>query len=342
MKTRDIEPVLRLTGWCKNIDRRCARVHRHIFHPRIMKGLENAGLMRPYSEKYGWRLSGEGFAWLEAHGFPVRRDRHTQLPGRRFQNAAVAVTMYAAGIDPFTDALPALRQPDRYLPAFILRAQRGRQLPGSNQVVGFLRAGNRLLAAHYPEAHRLVVPERELQCTEAAALGSGCMETGFLFCGESYAAVWRALIADPVEGSGKKRTPYARLFERAGWAALLPCTPAGVLQLRVMQVPDYRTRLGTLLGGNAGELAAAGMPDCDFLDSVYRLPARIMVDMELTGVTRAARQARAAGYGGLVLAGFPQQKRFLARLYPPPFFCFAEISEQAVFLLEAGEAHAPV
>ena len=45
----------------------------------------------------------------------MQADRHTQRVNRRFENAEVILAMYAAGIDPFADEVPALREHDGYL-----------------------------------------------------------------------------------------------------------------------------------------------------------------------------------------------------------------------------------
>ena len=77
------------------------------------------------------------------------------------------------------------------------------------------------------------------------------------------------------------------------------------------------------------------------IDPHYRLPARIMLDMELCRVPYAAWQAQKAGYSGLVLAAFETQKQFLEQLYPPPFYEFAVIPDDIITILKEGGTHAP-
>lgn len=340
MKTETMLPAMRLIGWCKNIDQRCASRFPDIFRQSLMRSLVKAGLLRLYTETYGWRLTADGYRWLASHGHPMQPDQHTQRVKRRFDNAAVAVTMYAAGISPFQDGVPAFCTQGGYLPAFILRAQESRHMLGSNQVVGFVRMGDVLLAAYYPHPDRKVVLQREHNCAESMMLRSGCVDMGYLFCGDSYASIYRSLMGEEENGARRKRG-YASLFRQCRFAHLLPCDGTGAAQLRLMRVPGFRAKLAPMLGQRAGGMAMQGMPDCDFMDPHYHLPARIMLDMELCRVPYAAWQAREAGYGGMVLAAFDGQKRFLEQLFPPPFYHFAVIPAEAVDLLEEGDAHAP-
>ena len=249
--------------------------------------------------------------------------------------------MYAAGISPFQDSVPAFCEQGGYLPAFILRAQDGSHLLGSNQVVGFVRMGDVLLAAHYPHPDRKVVLQREHDCAESMTLRSGCMDMGYLFCGESYGSIYRSLVGAYEENGTRRKQGYAGLFRQSRFAYLIPCDGLGAVQLHLMRIPGFKARLAPMLGGNAGNMAGQDMPDCDFIDPHYHLPARIMLDMELCRVPYAAWQAQKAGYNGLVLAAFETQKRFLEQLYPPPFYEFAVIPDDIITMLKEGDAHAP-
>lgn len=341
MKTETMLPAMQLIGWCKNIDRQCAAKFPDIFRPALMRALVKGGFLRPYTEAYGWRLTADGYRWLAVHGYPIQPDQHTQRAKRRFDNAAVAVTMYAAGISPFQDSISAFCEQGGYLPAFILRAQDGSHLLGSNQVVGFVRMGDVLLAVHYPHPDRKVVLQREHDCAESMTLRSGCMDMGYLFCGESYGSIYRSLVGAYEENGTRRKQGYVGLFRQSRFAYLLPCDGLGAVQLHLMCIPGFKAKLAPMLGGNAGNMAGQDMPDCDFIDPHYHLPARIMLDMELCRVPYAAWQAQKAGYNGLVLAAFETQKRFLEQLYPPPFYEFAVIPDDIITMLKEGDAHAP-
>lgn len=333
-------PVMRLIGWCKNIDRKCTARFPNVFKPSLMRSLVRSGLLRPYSETYGWRVSPDGYNWLAAHGYPLQPDKHTQRAKRRFDNASVVLTMHAAGISPFIDSMQDLQAENGYLPAFALRARQGQHLLGSNQTVGFLRLGPQILAAYYPDTDRQVVIQREYNCAQTAMLRSGCNEMGFLFCGESYASIYRTLLDEHSTSATAKKTSYAQLYAQSGCAFLLPCNLDGALQLRMMRIPDYRRKLSAMLGDHADCMAQHGLPDCDFIDRTYHMPAHIIADMELRHVSLAALQSKAAGYDGVILASLGSQEHFLSQLFPPPFFHIAIIPEEAVFALEEETVHA--
>lgn len=338
MNTEQLLPALRLIGWCKNVSGSCVQnFSDSIFRPPVMRALADAGLLRPYTEAYGWRLTAAGYRVLAESGFPIAADRHTQRPKRRFENAAVIVTMYAAGINPFCGTLSELRTTDAFLPASALRAARGQHVLGSNQVGGFLRLNQRLFAAHHPAEGRMIVPHRERDCLSAAALGTNSEDGGYLFYGDSFSAIYRALTertqAVPA-GSRRKRCEYVDFFETIQTAYLLPCTAIGARQLRLLRITDYRARLRKLFGG--GQIRTQDMPDCDFMDARRHTPVHITADLEIKSVYRAASQAKQAGYGGLLVAGFAEQLGFLKRILPPPFYSFAEIPACALDALKGG------
>ena len=203
---------------------------------------------------------------------------------------------------------------------------------GNNMAAGFLRIDNTLFAVHYPKAEQRVIIQREIDCAQSFMLGSGCTEQAYFLCGSSYADIYRALLDDQPLQSGKK-VSYSQFYQQISPAYLLPCNKDGVLQLRLMKLPQYRTRLARMLGE---PITAPQLADCDFFSSAFQLPARIVADMELRQVFRAAQQARAAGYHGLLLAAFESQKRFLSQIFPLPFFHVAVIDEQALCILEMG------
>ena len=297
-----------------------------------MTALVQQKYLRPYSAAYGWRLTPAGYAWLSEQGFPMQADRHTQRVNRRFENAAVILTMYAAGIDPFADSLAALRKDSSYLSSAALRATEGQQLLGNNMAAGFLRLGSTLFAVHYPKSVQRVVIQREIDCAQSFMLGCGCTEQAYFLCGSSYADIYRALLDDqPLQNS--KKVSYAQFYQQISPAYLLPCNKDGVLQLRLMKLPQYRARLARMLGE---PITAPQLADCDFFSTAFQIPARVVADMELRRVFRAVQQARAAGYHGLLLAAFESQKRFLSQIFPPPFFHIAVIDEQALCILEMG------
>lgn len=342
MAAQNAKEVVRLIGWCRNVGDACVqRYASSVFRASLVEDLQKAKLLKACDPVYGWRLTRKGYRFLQDSGIPLQPDIHTQRVGRRFEHAEIVVTMYAAGIDPYLTAIVELRRRDGYVPAFILRARDGSHLLGSNQVVGFVRMADVLLAVHYPHPDRKVILQREHDCAEAMTLRSGCMDTGYLFCGESYGSIYRSLVGVYEENGTRRKQGYANLFRQSRFAYLLPCDGLGAVQLHLMCIPGFKSKLAPLLGGSAGSMIVQNMPDCDFIDPHYRLPARIMLDMELCRVPYAAWQAQKAGYNGLVLAAFETQKQFLEQLYPPPFYEFAVIPDDIITILKEGGTHAP-
>lgn len=347
--TEDLITPLKLLGWCRNIDDLCVqRFSGSIFRPPVMQTLVGRKLVKPYHPVYGWRLTRDGYRVLAAQGFPATPDPHTQRPGRRFEYAALTVTMYAAGINPFLTGIEALRAADGYLPASTLRAQASQRVLGSNQLAGLLRLQQTLYAAHFvlPDTDRLVTPQREFDCLDAMILGAACSEGRLLFCGDSYQKIYAALHSQADEETRSRRSrraAYSTFFSMAACpCCLLPCSRIGVLQLRMMQTSKYRRRLAALLTGDPKQPDIVNLPDCDFIDPTTQTPVHLVVDMEVHSIERAAYQARRAGYPRILLAGLQLQNRFLKQYYRPPFYQFAEIPETVIDRLRGGDSLATV
>lgn len=342
MIAQDMLPAMRLIGWCKNIDQSCTNRFPAFFRLSLMRSLVRNGFVRPYSATYGWRLTADGYRWLEMHDCPMQPDQHTQRSKRRFTNAAVTVTMFAAGISPFMSSIEEFSQQDGYLPAFVLRAGAGQNVLGSNLVTGFIRLGGTLLAVHYPHAERRVFLQREYDCVQTISLRCRCTDTGYLFCGESYTSAYRALLHGQIKGTGKKAGTYGQLAGEASHACLLSCDLQGAFQMRLMRIPGYRLLLSMMLGEQAGKMVEMGLPACDFVDSHLHQPAIISLDMDLCRIRRAAIQAQDAGYSNLLLVTLDFQKPFLEQIFPPPFFRIVIIPDEPIRKLEEGASYASI
>lgn len=339
---QDMLPAMRLIGWCKNIDQNCTSRFPTFFRLSLMRSLVRNGFVRPYSAAYGWRLTADGYRWLEMHGYPMQPDQHTQRSKRRFENAAVAVTMFAAGISPFMSSIEEFSQQDEYLPAFALRAGATQNLLGSSLVTGFIRLGGTLLAVHYPHAERRVFLQREYDCVQTISLRCRCTDTGYLFCGESYTSAYRALLHGQGKSVGKKSGTYGQLADEASHVYLLSCDRQGAFQMKLMRIPDYRLPLSIMLGKQYGQMVEMRLPACDFMDPRLHQPAIISLDMDLCHIKRAAVQAREAGYSNLLLVVLDFQKTFLEQIFPPPFFRIVIIPDEPIRKLEEGASHASV
>lgn len=250
--------------------------------------------------------------------------------------------MFAAGISPFMSSIEEFSQQDEYLPAFALRAGANQNVLGSNLVTGFIRLGDTLFAAHYPHAERRVLLQREHDCVQGIALRCRCTDTGYLFCGESYTSVYRALLHGQGKRTGEKSGTYGQLSNEAAHACLLSCDPQGAFQMKLMRIPDYRLPLSIMLGKQYGQMVEMGLPACDFMDPRLHQPAIISLDMDLCHIKRAAVQAREAGYSNLILVALDFQKPFLEQIFPPPFFRIVIIPDEPIGKLEEGAARASV
>ena len=149
MAMRNAKEVARLIGWCRNVGDACVqRYAGSVFRTSLMEELQKEKLLKACAPVYGWRLTRKGYRFLQDSGIPLQPDAHTQRVGRRFEHAEITATMYAAGINPYLTAIEELRSRDGYLPAFVLRARRGQQVLGNNQMAGHRICGVLCRAQH--------------------------------------------------------------------------------------------------------------------------------------------------------------------------------------------------
>lgn len=337
--------VLWLIGWCRNVGDACVKEFREgLFADFIITKLQHEKLLKRYDEIYGWRLTRAGYRYLQSNGISLYPEPHTQRVGRRFEYAEIVVTMFLAGISPFLTAISELREQNGYLPAFALRGRRGQQVMGSSQMAGLLRLGDTIYAVYYvyPGMDRVINPFRESDFLQKLCVGCGCRKCAYLFCGSSYAAIHDALLQKiPEDHSRKLCVSYGQFFDTTREPCLyLPCTAYGVQQLRLLKIPQYKTKLRKILwvddDREALELGA------DWIDQERRAVGIILVDMELKRIEQTAFRVRRAGYEQMLLAVLSHQKSFLKQYYRPPFYGFADLSPRSIALLEGRNDHAPV
>ena len=183
MAMRNAKEVARLIGWCRNMGDACVqRYAGSVFRTSLMEELQKEKLLKACDPAYGWRLTRKGYRFLQDSGIPLHPDAHTQRVGRRFEHAEITVTMYAAGINPYLTAIEELRHRDGYLPAFALRARRGQQVLGNNQMAGLLRLQDTVYAVYYvsPSMDRVVNPARETNLLQGVCTGVGCTRGALL------------------------------------------------------------------------------------------------------------------------------------------------------------------
>ena len=248
MAAQNAKEVVRLIGWCRNVGDACVqRYASSVFRASLVEDLQKAKLLKACDPVYGWRLTRKGSLFLQDSGIPLQPDTHTQRVGRRFEHAEIVVTMYAAGIDPYLTAIEELRRRDGYVPAFALRAGRGQQVLGNNQMAGLLRLQDTVYAVYYvsPGMNRVINPARETDFLQGICIGAGCTHRALLFCSSDYMAIHTALHEPSKAVSVRSRcVSYGRFYRMAQEPCLyLPCSAQGIRQLHIMKHSNYRVKM---------------------------------------------------------------------------------------------------
>lgn len=344
MAMRNAKEVVRLIGWCRNVGDACVqRYEKAVFRASLMEDLQKEKLLKTCDSVYGWRLTRKGYRFLQDSGILLQPDTHTQRVGRRFEHAEIVVTMYAAGIDPYLTAIEELRRRDGYLPAFALRARRGQQVLGNNQIAGLLRLQDTVYAVYYvsPGMNRVVNPARETDFLQGVCTGADCTHGALLFCGSDYTAIHTALHEPSRAVSARSRcVSYGRFYRTAQEPCLyLPCSVQGVRQLHILKYADYRAKMCRALWGAGSYMDSDTC--ADWIDPKSHTAFLLMADMDIRRIEEAAHQIRREGYQRLILAGFQEQNRFLKQYYRPPFYSSATLSTDILDRMKDGDRHAP-
>ena len=344
MAMRNAKEVVRLIGWCRNVGDACVqRYEKAVFRASLMEDLQKEKLLKTCDSVYGWRLTRKGYRFLQDSGILLQPDTHTQRVGRRFEHAEIVVTMYAAGINPYLTAIEELRHRDGYLPAFALRARRGQQVLGNNQIAGLLRLQDTVYAVYYvsPGMNRVVNPARETDFLQGVCTGADCTHGALLFCGSDYTAIHTALHEPSRAVSARSRcVSYGRFYRTAQEPCLyLPCSVQGVRQLHILKHPDYRAKMCRALWGAGSYMDSDTC--ADWIDPKSHTAFLLMADMDIRRIEEAAHQIRREGYQRLILAGFQEQNRFLKQYYRLPFYSSATLSTDILDRMKDGDRHAP-
>lgn len=224
---------------------------------------------------------------------------------RRLRLSQIAVTFYRGGVTPFLLSREELLQPPALFLPSVARG-RGQNPWGSTRIAGIAHLGEQTLAVHYvcPGIGRLIL-NNELVAFNNQTAALHHTRRGFLFAGESYADIL-AELDQPTTEDGNQAVNYAGAYRRLTLPVhLLPCDDTGVLQLRVMTQPNYRSRLAQAA---LGRYYQPPPEDTTAFDACFgHTPVVIGVDMDLRRINAALDTAQKMGHSYIILAALTGQ-----------------------------------
>ena len=312
---RDFD-ILRLLRWCRYI-----RASKLItaFSDDEIHNLQALSLIKFYQPASAFVLTTKGNRILDGaiQNLPPATPPAYREPDttRRLRSSDIMITAYEAGIHVFAQSTSALQSEQAlYLPS--ISRGRGSNPWGSTRVAAICNLGDQLCAFHYvcPEIGRLALND-ELAAFYNNTADLSHMPKAIIFSGSSYKSILAELESTET-GSDAKLTSYADAYRLLRLPVyLVPCNATGVLQLRILSIPDYRQQITRALLRFKYTPPPASFPMCDafFRDSPFIMAA----DMDLRRIEAALNAAEEQGIPQIGIAALlPQAKTILNHLYP--------------------------
>lgn len=297
---RDVD-ALRLLCWCQFIGPKDLN---GVVTEAERKNLIGLGLIRIHEKSGAMLLTSKGALILERMldgAVPqMSRAYHAPLIERRVRVSRLAVTAYHGGVDLFTFAPEELSaSPSMFLPT--ITRSKGSNPWGSTRVAAIAHLGNTFYAMHYvcPGIGKVAMMD-ELSAFSNQTARFRNAERAFIFAGDSYRDVLMELERLPGKEDAKL-LDYGGVYRCLQLPIhLLSCDSTGAVQLQIMSVPDYRTRLTRAALKSQYRPPPSGIPEWDAI--FQGVPFVLAADMDLRRIDIAIRAAKAEGCGPIAMA----------------------------------------
>lgn len=302
---RDMD-ALRLLCWCQFIKPKDLS---GVVTEAERKNLIALGLIRIHEKSGAMLLTSKGTLFLErlvdgavpqmSHAY------HAPLIERRIRVSRLAVTAYHGGVNLFTLAPEELESPaSMFLPT--ITRSKGSNPWGSTRVAAIAHLGDSFYAMHYvcPGIGRLALMD-ELSAFSNQTARFRNVGRAFIFAGDSYRNVLTELerLSDKEDA---KLMDYGGVYRCLQLPVhLLSCDNTGAVQLQIMAISGYRTKLA-----KAALKAQYHPPPSDVpeWDAVFQgVPFVLAADMDLRRVDAAIRAAHAQGHRQVAMAALSGQ-----------------------------------
>ncbi len=305
LSQRDVD-ALRLLCWCQFIRPKDLR---GVVTEAERKNLVGLGLVRIHEKSGALLLTSKGALLLERlldGAIPqMSRAYHTPLIERRIRVSRLAVTAYHSGVNLFTLTPEELESPvSMFLPT--ITRSKGSNPWGSTRVAAIAHLGNSFYAMHYvcPGIGKVALMD-ELAAFSNQTARFRNVERAFIFAGDSYRHILTELERPP-DKEDAKLLGYGGVYRCLQLPIhLLPCDGTGAVQLQIMAVPGYRTKLTKAALKSQYHPPPPDVPEWD---AVFQgAPFVLAADMDLRRVDNAIRAAKAEGYGQIAMAALSGQ-----------------------------------
>ena len=302
---RDMD-ALRLLCWCQFIKPKDLS---GVVTETERENLTGMGLVRIHEKSGAMLLTGKGTLLLEnlfRGAIPqMIHAYHAPLIERRIRVSRLAVTAYHGGVDLFTLTPEELERPvSMFLPT--ITRSKGSNPWGSTRVAAIAHLGDSLYAMHYvcPGIGKLALMD-ELSAFSNQTARFRNVDRAFIFAGDSYRNVLTEL-GRPADKEDAKLMDYGGVYRCLRLPIhLLSCDNTGAVQLQIMTVSDYRTKLAKAALKSQYHPPPLDVPEWD---AVFQgVPFVLAADMDLRRADAAIRVARARGHRQIAMAALSGQ-----------------------------------
>ena len=214
------------------------------------------------------------------------------------------LTAYQAGVSVFTTDVSALCEQAMFLP--MIARNRGSNPWGSTRVAALLHTGDLMYAIHWVNPGiGCVALTDELTAFQNHTAAIPAKQRAMIFTASSYEEILTELDSGQ-ENQNTRLQTYREVYDCLKLPLfLLPCNETGVLQLRIMGVPNYRELLARII------LKSHYVPppaNRTMYDALYQgVPFIMAADMNLRRIDAAVEVARSDSLSQIVLAALPEQ-----------------------------------
>lgn len=302
---RDVD-ALRLLCWCQYVR---AKDLAGVVTDTERENLAAMGLLKRHEKSGGLILTGKGHELLKnligAEYSRPAMSYHDYAIQRRLRLSGLAITTYRGGIDIFRTAPEELASSPTLFLSTVTRG-RGSNPWGSTRVAAIAHLGNTFYAMHYvcPGIGKVALMD-ELSAFSNQTARFRNAERAFVFAGDNCRDVLTELERLPGKEDAKL-LDYGGVYRCLQLPIhLLSCDGTGAVQLQIMSVPDYRTRLTRAALKAQYHPPPADVPEWDAI--FQGTPFVLAADMDLRRVDAAIRTARAQGHKQIAMAALEGQ-----------------------------------
>lgn len=260
--------VLALCGWCKDLSAdRTGTIPAEIIHQLI-----DAKLLRLSKSALSFRVTGLGYSLLQSAGFELKPEKYYRGKGlaldRRLQTARIAAFFWRYGAEMYCNSTSEQKY-NRFVPSFEFRRKSASNILGGTRMTGFYYTDNFTFIPYYIALdNEGIYADVELRTFRTESLS--CSRTPFvIYTGAALLQEIILFLTTKRCRKPKNTTDeyFAAMSKFGKYCAVMPLDENGYRQLRILDEPKYREKIGKLIAGRNFSESKVSLSDGQFENS---------------------------------------------------------------------------